>query len=93
MGEGNNWCSPYKGWNTVYEVDPLKILEDLAVSNLEKAKANIDGGEVAMWTEQTDDNNLLSKVESYILHRLQYSLSCLDGAQSQCLCRAAVAGC
>jgi len=63
VGEGNNWCSPYKGWNTVYEVDPEGILEDLGVSNLSEAKANIMGGEVAMWAEQTDDSNILTKLE------------------------------
>ena len=25
VGEGNNWCSPYKGWQIVYENSPRKI--------------------------------------------------------------------
>lgn len=60
---GNNWCSPYKGWHTVYENDPHKIIERHEVKNEEVAKSNILGGEVAMWTEQTDGMSLMSKVE------------------------------
>ena len=28
VGEGNNWCSPYKGWQKMYDNDLYKILED-----------------------------------------------------------------
>lgn len=27
VGEGNNWCSPYKGWQIIYENSPLKIIK------------------------------------------------------------------
>ena len=60
---GNNWCSPYKGWQLMYENDPHKIIERHNVANEEEAKKNILGGEVAMWTEQTDGMTLMAKVE------------------------------
>jgi len=60
VGEGNNWCSPYIGWQKVYDNSPLEIS-----FNLTKTKAYdglIQGGEAAMWTEQVDGANLHSKV-------------------------------
>ena len=60
-----SWCSPYKGWQTVYQNDPYAILETHGVANLDEAKRNILGAEVAMWTEQTDDQSLLAKVRNY----------------------------
>ena len=32
VGEGNNWCSPYKGWQLQYENDLYGILEDKQVN-------------------------------------------------------------
>ena len=61
--DGNNWCSPYKGWQTIYENDPHKIIERHNVANEEEAKQNILGGEVAMWSEQTDEMSLMAKIE------------------------------
>ena len=61
--DGNNWCSPYKGWQAIYENDPHKIIERHNVVNEEEAKMNILGGEVAMWSEQTDEMSLMTKVE------------------------------
>jgi hexosaminidase len=63
VSDGNNWCSPYKGWQLIYENDPHSILESHQVSNLEEAKQNVLGGEVAIWTEQTDYMSLMSKIE------------------------------
>jgi len=54
-----NWCSPYKGWQTVYDNSPHQIAQDLT------GNSHIDeifGGEVAMWTEQTDDMVLDSRL-------------------------------
>ena len=31
--------------------------------NLEEAKSNILGGEVALWTEQSDGHNMMNKIE------------------------------
>ncbi|KOX74631.1 Chitooligosaccharidolytic beta-N-acetylglucosaminidase [Melipona quadrifasciata] len=27
IGEGNNWCTPYKGWQVIYDNSPLKIIK------------------------------------------------------------------
>lgn len=61
--DGNNWCSPYKGWQLLYENDPYLIIESHGVSNQMEAEQNVLGGEVAIWTEQTDGMSLMSKVE------------------------------
>ena len=46
----------------MYENDPSSILVKHNVENLETAKNNILGGETALWTEQTSDGDVLSKV-------------------------------
>ena len=33
------------------------------LSNLDEAKSNVMGGEVALWTEQTDGHNMMQKLE------------------------------
>ena len=45
--EGNNWCSPYIGWEKVYKND----LEELAGPYA----SQILGAEAALWSEQADD--------------------------------------
>lgn len=40
IGEGNNWCSPYKGWQIIYENSPLKIIK---LQHLENKKNLILG--------------------------------------------------
>jgi len=59
VGEGNNWCSPYKGWQTVYMNNPYLIALELTGS---KYKESILGGEAALWTEQTDDATVDAKL-------------------------------
>lgn len=59
VGEGNNWCSPYIGWQKVYNNSPHDIALNLTAS---KHVNLILGGEAAMWTEQVDDKNLDAKV-------------------------------
>lgn len=59
IGEGNNWCSPYKGWQKVYMNDPYKIASDQTGSNHEDL---ILGGEAALWTEQADDTVIDAKL-------------------------------
>nr|XP_015837050.1 PREDICTED: hexosaminidase 1 isoform X1 [Tribolium castaneum] len=44
--DGNNWCSPYIGWQKVYENKPAKIAGD--------KKGQVLGAEAALWTEQAD---------------------------------------
>ncbi|XP_045139187.1 chitooligosaccharidolytic beta-N-acetylglucosaminidase-like isoform X2 [Portunus trituberculatus] len=59
VGDGNNWCSPYKGWQTVYNNSPHTIAMTLTGSpNTEL----ILGGEAALWTEQADTNTVDAKV-------------------------------
>jgi hexosaminidase len=50
-----NWCGPVKSWRNMYTYNPVAGL--LA----EEAKLVI-GGEVHMWSEQTDEHNVDSKV-------------------------------
>lgn len=50
VGEGNNWCSPYIGWQKVYMNSPAFI------AGLNKHL--ILGGEAALWSEQSDSTTL-----------------------------------
>nr|QBG82656.1 beta-n-acetylglucosaminidase [Heortia vitessoides] len=50
VGSGNNWCSPYIGWQKVYDNSPAVIA--LQHSN------QILGGEAALWSEQSDSSTL-----------------------------------
>jgi len=75
VGEGNNWCSPYKGWKTIYNMNPFKVLRNLNVS-LDNPQVStrapivtspsprdlVLGGAVAMWSEQVDEHSVESKV-------------------------------
>ena len=45
----NNWCSPYIGWQKVYENSPRKLIVNFNVTYDEK---QILGGEAALWSEQ-----------------------------------------
>uniref|UniRef100_A0A1B6G0T4 Beta-hexosaminidase n=1 Tax=Cuerna arida TaxID=1464854 RepID=A0A1B6G0T4_9HEMI len=56
VGEGNNWCSPYIGWQKVYENKPLNMLQALGVDTTkEEVKKLVLGQEATLWTEQADD--------------------------------------
>lgn len=50
VSTGNNWCSPYIGWQKVYENRPSVIAGD--------KKHLILGGEATLWTEQSDDSTV-----------------------------------
>lgn len=50
VGEGNNWCSPYIGWERVYKNNFTQFDE--------KYRAQFLGAEAALWSEQTDENVL-----------------------------------
>ena len=56
VGEGNNWCSPYKGWQLIYDNNPQALVSDPAYHN------QIIGGEAALWTEQADGLIIDSRV-------------------------------
>lgn len=58
VGEGNNWCSPYIGWQKVYDNSPRAIVGS------SDYYAQIVGGEAALWSEQVDEFNIDSKVRS-----------------------------
>ncbi|RLU20777.1 hypothetical protein DMN91_007391 [Ooceraea biroi] len=59
VGEGNNWCSPYKGWQKIYDNSPLQITKNLGYAN---KKHLILGGEAALWTEQADSMSVDSRL-------------------------------
>ncbi|XP_028167865.1 chitooligosaccharidolytic beta-N-acetylglucosaminidase isoform X2 [Ostrinia furnacalis] len=50
VGAGNNWCSPYIGWQKVYDNSP-------AVIALEH-RDQVLGGEAALWSEQSDTSTV-----------------------------------
>ena len=60
VGEGNNWCSPYKGWQKVYDNSPKKIYRDQG--GVEANEDLILGGEAAMWSEQVDGAAIMHKL-------------------------------
>lgn len=33
IGEGNNWCAPYKGWQKIYDNSPLMIIRSKHLEN------------------------------------------------------------
>ena len=57
VGEGNNWCSPYKGWQKIYENSP----RDIAGVGYH---AQILGGEAALWSEQVDSTSVDARVSN-----------------------------
>ncbi|KAL5255839.1 hypothetical protein ACHWQZ_G011167 [Mnemiopsis leidyi] len=74
VGEGNNWCSPYKGWQKIYMNDPKKYLAAQGVTD-PALWSKIVGGETAMWTEQAGDQNAMTKIfpRSYALAERYWS--------------------
>ncbi|XP_026276517.2 chitooligosaccharidolytic beta-N-acetylglucosaminidase [Frankliniella occidentalis] len=53
VGEGNNWCSPYIGWQKVYDNDPRGLLRRMGVTD-PRLLQNVLGAEATLWTEQAD---------------------------------------
>lgn len=60
--EGNNWCSPYKDWKSLYQNDPVKILKHHNVTVTDTIRKNILGQEAAMWSEQVDEHSSEGKI-------------------------------
>ncbi|XP_038214441.1 chitooligosaccharidolytic beta-N-acetylglucosaminidase [Zerene cesonia] len=50
VGTGNNWCSPYIGWQKVYDNSPKAMAAQY--------QDQILGGEAALWSEQADSSTL-----------------------------------
>ncbi|GLH00644.1 Chitooligosaccharidolytic beta-N-acetylglucosaminidase, partial [Gryllus bimaculatus] len=63
VGAGNNWCSPYIGWQKVYDNDPLNLLKQQGVNvdNPETQKL-VWGAEATLFTEQADEAALDSRL-------------------------------
>ncbi|KAF2899729.1 hypothetical protein ILUMI_06455 [Ignelater luminosus] len=51
---GNNWCSPYIGWQKLYDNSPAEIGGN--------RKNQFLGAEAALWTEQVDDTSVDSRI-------------------------------
>merc|ERR1712115_771818 len=60
VGEGNNWCSPYKGWQIVYDNSPREHYRNAGGQTFREQR--ILGGEAAMWTEQVDGAAVMHKL-------------------------------
>ena len=60
VGEGNNWCSPYKGWQIVYENSPKEMYRSQGGDPARESL--ILGGEAAMWSEQVDGAAVIHKL-------------------------------
>nr|XP_022911095.1 chitooligosaccharidolytic beta-N-acetylglucosaminidase-like [Onthophagus taurus] len=54
VDSGNNWCSPYKGWQQIYNNSPKELAGDRANQML--------GAEAALWTEQVDSTSIDSRI-------------------------------
>ncbi|KAJ1905293.1 Glucosamine-6-phosphate isomerase (Glucosamine-6-phosphate deaminase) (GNPDA) (GlcN6P deaminase) [Coemansia sp. IMI 209127] len=50
--EGQSWCDSYKGWQQIYNYNPLANITDP-----EKQKLVV-GGEVALWSAQSDETTV-----------------------------------
>ncbi|KAK0163603.1 hypothetical protein PV327_007269 [Microctonus hyperodae] len=59
VGEGVNWCAPYKGWQKVYENSPMNILKQQGYLS---KKHLILGGEATLWSEQVDSTSVDSRL-------------------------------
>lgn len=75
VAEGNNWCTPYKGWKTIYGMNPFNVLRKLNVTldrpathtripttTTPSPRELVLGGAVAMWSEQVDEHSVEAKV-------------------------------
>ncbi|WVQ93292.1 hypothetical protein IAU59_000360 [Kwoniella sp. CBS 9459] len=54
-GDHRSWCDPYKTWSNIYSFDPYEGVKP-------EERHLILGGQVSLWTEQTDETNLESTV-------------------------------
>lgn len=69
---GTNWCSPYKGWQTVYDNKPVNIAGKcfdillrilwLFGGVLGTSVSQVLGGESVLWTEEAESNTIDSRL-------------------------------
>jgi len=65
VGNGHNWCSPYKGWQTIYDNNPHAIYArqtNSTAADEAYEKGLLLGGEAALWSEQADEHNFESRI-------------------------------
>ncbi|KAG5000353.1 beta-hexosaminidase 2-like [Glycine soja] len=55
MGNGGSWCAPFKTWQTIYNYD-------IAYGLSEGEAKLVLGGEVALWSEQSDPTVLDARI-------------------------------
>uniref|UniRef100_A0AAU8L1I2 Beta-hexosaminidase n=1 Tax=Sogatella furcifera TaxID=113103 RepID=A0AAU8L1I2_SOGFU len=56
---GNNWCSPYKPWQTIYSNDMVQLIKQVTGNEYRPEMAQlIYGASAALWTEQVDEHSL-----------------------------------
>ena len=60
VGKGPNSCSPYKGWQDLYDNDLYGIAFNATSTTLYNGQ--ILGGEAAIWSESADDETMDAKV-------------------------------
>jgi hexosaminidase len=53
---GKSWCDPFKTWQTIYDYEPSFNI------TFGSSNSKIVGAEMAVWTEQVDDSNIISVV-------------------------------
>ncbi|CAG0918897.1 unnamed protein product [Notodromas monacha] len=63
VGDGHNWCSPYKTWQGVYDNDPIDIITSHSPGLGEETIRELAlGAEAVLWTEQADDVNVFTRL-------------------------------
>ena len=64
VGDGMNWCSPYKTWQGIHDNDPRTLISDMVGTKMTKAQIEkiALGAEVALWSEQADPTNMDSRI-------------------------------
>lgn len=78
VGDGNNWCTPFKSWQTVYDNSPRAIAQSFMTEDGRGGQGRrpgsrgggsgrdltrqILGGSACLWSEQVDDTNLDTKL-------------------------------
>ncbi|KAI8582720.1 hypothetical protein K450DRAFT_226596 [Umbelopsis ramanniana AG] len=55
-GTGGSWCAPYKTWQRIYSFDMTKGIKK------QSGHGQVLGGEVALWSEQSDETVLDAKL-------------------------------